>query len=229
MSTISTTDVVNGTTTDASVINNNFTNVKDVVNGNIDNGNISTNAAIAVSKLAPGTNTHVLTTVAGVATWQAPASGGSSGAVPAGAVSMFAGSVAPSGWLLCDGSAVSRTTFADLFTAIGTAYGAGDGSTTFNVPDTRGRVMVGKGTNAAVDTLGENDGVAVANRRPQHRHTPHTHSYTSSTDTIVQTTGASASAANVGATTGASDGGSGNANDALDAPAYIVFNTIIKT
>lgn len=50
---------------------------------------------------------------------------------PAGIVLPFAGSVAPDGWLLCDGSAVSRSEYADLFTAIGTTYGAGDGSTTF--------------------------------------------------------------------------------------------------
>lgn len=82
----------------------------------------------------------------------------------------YAGSSAPSGWLLCDGTAVNRTTYADLFTAIGTAYGVGDGSTTFNLPDLRGRIPWGKGTHADIDTLGENDGVAVANRRPKHAH-----------------------------------------------------------
>ena len=51
------------------------------------------------------------------------------------------------GTLLCDGAAVSRTTYADLFAAIGVAYGAGDGSTTFNLPDTRGRFLRGSGTN----------------------------------------------------------------------------------
>lgn len=51
--------------------------------------------------------------------------------------------VAPTGWLMCDGSAVSRTTFVTLFAAVNTAYGAGDGSTTFNVPDMRGRVAAG--------------------------------------------------------------------------------------
>src|SRR5690606_13639822 len=64
--------------------------------------------------------------------------------VPTGAVVPFAGSTAPSGWLLCDGSAVSRTTYSDLFSAISTTYGAGDESTTFNVPDLRGRVVAGK-------------------------------------------------------------------------------------
>jgi microcystin-dependent protein len=60
----------------------------------------------------------------------------------------FAGSSAPSGWLLCDGSAVSRTTYAALFAVIGTIYGAGNGSTTFNLPDLRGRVVAG------VDNMG---------------------------------------------------------------------------
>lgn len=49
----------------------------------------------------------------------------------------------PSGYLLCDGAAVSRTTYADLFALLGTVFGAGDGSTTFNVPDLRGRVIAG--------------------------------------------------------------------------------------
>lgn len=57
---------------------------------------------------------------------------------PPGAVSMFAQASAPPGWLICDGSAISRTTYAALFSAIGTTYGSGDGSTTFNIPDARG-------------------------------------------------------------------------------------------
>lgn len=61
-----------------------------------------------------------------------------------GTVLPFAGSTAPDGWLLCYGQAVSRTTYAVLFAVIGTTYGIGDGSTTFNVPDLRGRVAAGK-------------------------------------------------------------------------------------
>ena len=84
------------------------------------------------------------------------------------------------GWLLCDGTAVSRTTYSALFAAIGTAYGPGDGTTTFNLPDFRGRAPIGVGTHAEVNARGMNDGVAVANRRPRHKHTvndpQHTHS-----------------------------------------------------
>ena len=72
---------------------------------------------------------------------KSPGSGGSS--IPSGAVMDFAGSTAPSGWLLCAGQAVSRSTFNALFVAIGTTYGAGDGSTTFNLPDLRGRTTAG--------------------------------------------------------------------------------------
>lgn len=65
--------------------------------------------------------------------------------VPAGTVVAFAGSTAPAGWLLCDGSAVNRTgANAALFTAISTTYGSGNGSSTFNLPDLRGRSIFGK-------------------------------------------------------------------------------------
>lgn len=64
--------------------------------------------------------------------------------IPAGSMFDFAGSTAPTGYLLCYGQAVSRTTYATLFNAIGTVHGAGDGSTTFNLPDARGRTRAGK-------------------------------------------------------------------------------------
>lgn len=66
--------------------------------------------------------------------------------VPTGVVAPYAGAAAPAGWVLCNGAAVARTgTFAALFAVIGTTYGAGDGSTTFNVPDMRSRFPVGTG------------------------------------------------------------------------------------
>lgn len=66
------------------------------------------------------------------------------GTVPAGSMTAFAGSSAPTGWLLSYGQEVSRSTYATLFAAIGTTYGTGDGSTTFNLPDLRGRTLAGK-------------------------------------------------------------------------------------
>jgi len=89
--------------------------------------------------------------------------------VPTGTVSAFAGSAAPTGYLLCDGSPVNRTTYAALASVLedpsapGTyIYGNGDGSTTFNLPDLRGRVVAGLGESllgATADTLGEDNGL----------------------------------------------------------------------
>ena len=64
--------------------------------------------------------------------------------VPAGTVLPFAGDTAPSGWAICNGDPVSRTDYAELFTAIGELWGVGDGSTTFNLPDMRGQFLRGK-------------------------------------------------------------------------------------
>jgi microcystin-dependent protein len=76
---------------------------------------------------------------------------------PSGIIFPYGGGSAPSGYLLCDGSAVSRSTYSDLFNAIGDSYGAGDGSTTFNLPDLQGRVPVGKDT-GTFSSLGDSGG-----------------------------------------------------------------------
>jgi microcystin-dependent protein len=81
--------------------------------------------------------------------------------VPSGSIIAFGGAAAPdAGWLLCDGSNVSRTTYARLFAAISTAYGTGDGSSTFGLPDLRDRVLLGKGSNNG--TVGTETGSAAA-------------------------------------------------------------------
>ncbi len=67
-----------------------------------------------------------------------------------GMVMAYGGSSAPNGWLLCNGSAVSRTTYADLFSIIGTTFGVGDGSTTFNLPDLMGRMILGAGAGSGL-------------------------------------------------------------------------------
>ena len=95
--------------------------------------------------------------------------------IPAGNVSATARASAPDGWLLCDGQAVSRTTYEVLFTAISTTYGAGNGSTTFNVPNLKGRVPVGVDAGQTeFDTLGETGGekthTLTENEMPDHDH-----------------------------------------------------------
>jgi microcystin-dependent protein len=78
---------------------------------------------------------------------------------PVGVINPFGGTTAPEGWLLCNGQAISRTDYADLFDVIGTAFGSGDGSTTFNVPDMRGKVPVGfNSSETEFDNLGETGG-----------------------------------------------------------------------
>lgn len=78
--------------------------------------------------------------------------------IPIGSVIDGFWTTAPTGYLLTNGAAVSRTTYANLFAVIGTTYGAGNGSTTFNLPDTRGRVIVNKSTDSEFNTLGEKYG-----------------------------------------------------------------------
>ena len=92
-----------------------------------------------------------------------------SGGLPAGAVQSFAMSAAPSGWLDCDGSAVSRTTYSNLFSAIGTTFGTGDGSTTFNVPDLRGEFIRGWDDGRGVDS-GRTFGTAQSDELRSHTH-----------------------------------------------------------
>ena len=92
-------------------------------------------------------NRGIVQSVSGVSGLQAALDGKADAifGVPSGSLMAYAGSTAPSGWLFCFGQAISRTANAALFAAIGTAYGAGDGSTTFNLPDLRDRVIAGKG------------------------------------------------------------------------------------
>lgn len=82
--------------------------------------------------------------------------------LPAGVIVPYGGSSAPSNWLLCNGQAVSRATYATLFAIISTTYGTGDGSTTFNVPDLVGRVPIGSGTGTLAENVGAAD-VSAAN------------------------------------------------------------------
>lgn len=72
--------------------------------------------------------------------------------VKAGAIADFAGSTAPAGWLIADGSAISRTLYSALFSYCGTSHGAGDETTTFNIPDCRGEFRRGLDNGRGVDT-----------------------------------------------------------------------------
>ena len=78
--------------------------------------------------------------------------------IPTGFIMPYAGATAPTGWLIADGSALSRITYADLYNVIGTTYGVGNGSTTFNIPDLRTKVPAGKSASGTFSTLGASGG-----------------------------------------------------------------------
>ena len=115
--------------------------------------------------------------------------------VQSGTVLPFAGAKAPNEeWLLCDGSVVSRVGYATLFKVLGETYGSGDGSTTFNLPDLRGRTAIGAGQAAGLaertigQAIGEENHTLVIAEMPQHNHAGkvdeagnHTHAGTTAT------------------------------------------------
>lgn len=102
--------------------------------------------------------------------------------LPAGAILPWPTNIAPANFLICDGAAVSRTTYAVLFATIGTTYGAGNGTTTFNIPNMVGKTIVGRdATDAQFDVLGETGGAKThtlaESEMPSHKHTDTGHSH----------------------------------------------------
>lgn len=91
--------------------------------------------------------------------------------IPTGCVIARMSTVAPAGWLICDGQQVSRTTYAMLFSVIGTNFGAGNGTTTFTLPDLRDRFLYGKGASSNIaDVGGEATHVLSVAEMPSHSH-----------------------------------------------------------
>jgi microcystin-dependent protein len=105
--------------------------------------------------------------------------------VPVGSIHQFAGSQAPQGYLLCEGQAISRTDFARLFSVLATTYGVGNGTTTFNIPDLRSRVAVGRAASGTFATIAATGGAEThaldVTQIPSHTHiqNPHNHSQNS--------------------------------------------------
>ena len=108
---------------------------------------IYASSANTPARLPVGSTGQVLTVASGLPSWATPGGGN-----PAGTVIFYAANTAPTGFLKANGAAVSRSTYADLFTAIGTTFGVGDGSTTFNVPDMRGYFPRGWADNGSIDS-----------------------------------------------------------------------------
>lgn len=164
-----------------------------------------------------------------------PTGPGASSAIT-GEIKMWPSNSVPAGYLLCNGAAVSRTTYSALFTVCGTQFGSGDGVTTFNLPDYQGRMPVGKGTNADVATIGNNDGQATASRRPKHKHSVNDPGHTHGSDTYyADVAGGGIAGNNVQtkhqaipfATTNITVGP--QSSSPVDSPSYLTINFIIKT
>lgn len=150
---------------------------------------------------------------------------------PVAEVVAYAGSTAPTGFLLCDGSAVSRTTYAALFAIIGTVYGAGNGSTTFNLPNTKGKVIVAKDSvQTEFDVVGETGGAKThtltSAEMPVHSHgkaSQFGNSGNSFADYAAWSRVGGSAAGGAGSTDNAGSGGAHN-----NLQPYIVMNHIIK-
>jgi microcystin-dependent protein len=154
---------------------------------------------------------------------------------PSGAMMAYGGATVPPGYLLCDGSAVSRTTYDHLFTTIGTAYGVGDGSTTFNLPDLRQRFPLGKATSGTGNTLGGTGGAIDHTHDITHTHSidpPNTTSGTpSATVAATNLTGSAASTTHTHDVNIApfTSGAASTSTSGTSNPPYLVCNFIIKT
>lgn len=151
---------------------------------------------------------------------------------PVGSILAYGGTSAPSGWLLCNGAAVSRTTYATLFAVLGISHGQGNGTTTFNVPDYRGRFLRGVNSSTGVDpdaasrtamgtggNTGDNVGSIQADQYASHTHTAPFNGGATGTTVFAPATSRGATAP--GPTTDASGG-----NETRPKNAYVHF--IIK-
>ena len=169
---------------------------------------------------------------------------------PTGSIVMFGGLSAPSDWLLCNGALVSRSTYSDLFTAIGTTFGSGDGLTTFKLPDLRSRFPVGVGdgganlSNRALgDVAGEESHILSVSEMPSHNHTmssagSHSHSYTVLSKNASSAFFAESSEGNNN-TVSSNTGGAGSHSHSIHSrgsslahnnmPPYLALNYIIRT
>lgn len=170
-----------------------------------------------------------------------------------GTIVPYAGSSVPTGWLLCDGTAVSRATYSTLFGILSTTFGVGDGATTFNLPDIRQRFPLGKAASGTGSTLGSTGGtIDHLHTGPSHTHTgpSHTHSIAaggtgvtgapSATTEVQSGTGATVASSththtgpshDHGAATGAegtgNTGAAGAGNTGTANPPFVALNFII--
>lgn len=192
-------------------------------------GNLNVAGLVTTPTLPVGTSNTAVATTAFV-----------QGIIPTGSLMMWSAAAAPTGWLLCNGSAISRVSFASLFSVIGTTYGIGDGATTFNLPNFNNRVPVGAGGLYALGaTGGSKDAITVT-----HTHTlsggsvsgvfvTNVISTTTTVDSAVESFGANV-VNNVTRTTGSATlnnptvNSAGSSGTDANMPPYLAINYIIK-
>lgn len=171
-----------------------------------------------------------------IALWRRTGAAQGSSVSPTGMLMAFAAATLPTGWLVCNGAAVDRTIYAALFTVIGTTWGAGDGSSTFNLPDLRNRFLVGAG-NFAFSTLGGATNFSLSvSQLPSHTHTitDPGHNHTDFAASSTNTTGSATGAVTTGGTTGTNTTGitinnTGNGDPVNFVPPYASIIFGIKT
>jgi microcystin-dependent protein len=158
--------------------------------------------------------------------------------VPTGAILMWGTASAPTGYFLCNGAAINRVAYSNLFAIIGTSYGSGDGSTTFNLPDFRDRFPVGAGTTYSANSTGGSKDAIVVSHTHSVTDPGHTHSYfIQRIDTNFNLDGARAGVKELrdvpdttgSQTTGISISTTGSSGTNANLPPYLGVYFIIKT
>jgi microcystin-dependent protein len=164
----------NGTNADGTQVNSNFTSVVNFLNTEV----VQRDASIAFTAIPSLPATDPTTDN------QAVRKAYVDSLIPAGVITQYGALTAPTGWVLCQGQALSRTNplYSRLWTAIGITYGAGDGTSTYNVPNLQGRIPVGKDATVDFDTLGETGGskthLLTSSEMPSHTHIQDAHNHT---------------------------------------------------
>lgn len=224
--------------------NKTFSNIVEA-NSFVKTGGTSSQFLMANGSTVTGTSSQFMmangSTVTGTSSQYLMADGSTSTAaaiMPVGSIQMYAAATAPNAsWMICNGAAISRTTYATLFALIGTTYGAGDGSTTFNLPNMTGKFPLGVSPSAPVHTLASTGGEET-HTMTLNELVPHTHGagslttsfpYKSSTNTGNQSNqdGADANLFNSSAITG-STASTGSGTPFSIMPPFITLNFIIR-